>query len=291
MDEHTATPAPRSGGQPRIAVIVPCYNDAGTLPETLASLHGAEPLEVVVVDDASTDPATIELLERLGRDDSSIRVIRRTENGDVSAARMTGVAETTAPFVFPLDADDLAVPETLTRMADRLEAAPGAAACIGDYEEFGDHEVRRSVPDSLDPFRVAYVNEYPVASMFRRSTLEQVGGWRTGAGYEDWDLWMTLAQAGLDVVHAGHDVVSFRRRTHGSRMLADRKGRHVAVYRDMRDHHPELFRRLREHRRTTTLSPLRRRLYPLLYGGRRRFRAEVWLRRTLDRFGVWALGR
>lgn len=276
----------------RVTVIVPCYNDAATLPETLASLAGVEEaLEVVVVDDASTDPATAALLDRLAAEDRSIRVIRRTENGDVSAARMTGVAETTAPFVFPLDADDLAVAATLTRMADRLEAAPEAAACIGDYEEFGDHEVRRFVPESLDPYRVAYVNEYPVTSLFRRSALLDVGGWRPGAGYEDWDLWMSLAQGGHDVVHVGRDVVAFRRRTHGSRMLADRKGRHVEVYRDMRAHHHELFARLPEHRRATTLSPLRRRLYPLIYGGRRRFPAEVALRRGLDRFGLWALGR
>jgi glycosyltransferase involved in cell wall biosynthesis len=280
---------------PRISILIPCFNDGATLPETLASLDAAEPLEVLVVDDASTDAATVAYLDDLAASSGGPAVLRLEENVGLAQARMAGLAATTAPYVFPLDSDDLAVPEVLTVMADRLDADPAAAACVGDYEEFGDSDVRRTVPHSLDPFRIAYVNEYPVTSMFRRTALERAGGWiepsRVAQGYEDWNLWMALAERGEKVVHAGPEHTIYRRRTHGSRMLSGSKRNHVALYRAMRAAHPDLFARLPEHRHATTLSPLRRRVYPVLYGGRPRFAAELKLRRLLDRAGVWALGR
>ena len=50
--------------QPRVAVVIPCFNAGQLLPEALASLQEPEPLEIVVVDDASTDPATLAAARR-----------------------------------------------------------------------------------------------------------------------------------------------------------------------------------------------------------------------------------
>ncbi len=286
MDEATT-----SAAGARVAVIVPCFDDGATLAETVASLQGTEPIELVVVDDASRDPATLALYERLEAD--GVRIVYQPVNRGLSAARMAGVAATSAPFIFPLDADDLAVPASITAMADRLAAAPGAAACVGDYEEFGAHDVRRTVPATLDPFRVAYVNEYPVTALFERTALLAAGGWREHARpwYEDWDLWMSLAETGASIVHAGEEVTAYRRRNHGTRMLADVKASHRDVYRQMRELHPRLFADLPAHRRASSVGAVRKALYPILYGGRRRFAFEPALRRALDRRRLWQLGR
>ena len=58
-----------------------------------------------------------------------VRVARHKENRGVGPARQTGLRETSAPYVFPLDADDLAVPGALAAMAERLDADPAAAVC------------------------------------------------------------------------------------------------------------------------------------------------------------------
>jgi glycosyltransferase involved in cell wall biosynthesis len=277
---------------PRIAVVIPCFDDAATLPETIASLDGAEPVEIVVSDDGSTDPATLEYLAALEAEGRPhLQVLRTDENTGPGGARMRGVRATTAEYIYPLDADDLAVAPSLTIMADLLDADPGAAACAGDYVEFGAQRNHRTVPAGLDPFRVAYVNEYPITALFRRSVLLETGGWRPVAGYEDWDLWMTLAERGERVLHAGPGVVTYRRRMHDGRRLSRSKRRHRALYRAMRDRHPALFARLPEARRTTTLSPVRRVLYPILYGDRNRYGFEITLRRAFDRVGLFPLGR
>src|SRR5436190_12269548 len=108
----------------RVAVVVPCFNDGATLRETLGSLRDQEAHELVVVDDGSDDPATLETLRAL--EDEGVRIVRR-ENGGLSAARMTGVEATAAPYVFPLDADDALAPGALAALADALEAVPQAA--------------------------------------------------------------------------------------------------------------------------------------------------------------------
>jgi glycosyltransferase involved in cell wall biosynthesis len=277
----------------RVAVVIPCFNDGPLTAAAVASIQEDEPVEIVVVDDVSEDPATLATLARLER--GGISVARHDANKGAGEARMTGLAATSAPYVFPLDSDDLAVPGALAAMADRLDADPGAAVCFGDYDEFGDSRIRRAVPDRIDPYRLAYTNEYPVSSLFRRSWLERVGGWcgggYKGRSYEDWNLWMALAEAGARGIHAGPELVVYRRRLHGSRKLQAGKRRHRQLYRELRVAHPRLFADLGAHRRASDLAAPRKLLYPLVYGARRRFPFEARIKGLLDRAGVWTLRR
>jgi glycosyltransferase involved in cell wall biosynthesis len=68
-----------------------------------------------------------------------VKVVRRT-NGGLGAARTTGLARTSAPFVYPLDPDDLLEPGALRAMADLLERNPEIGFVWGDYALFGDYE-------------------------------------------------------------------------------------------------------------------------------------------------------
>jgi glycosyltransferase involved in cell wall biosynthesis len=255
--------------EPRVAVIVPCFNDGRLVPEALGSLAAQEPTELVVVDDCSTDPETIAVLA--GLRERGIRVERHAANRGLSASRMTGVAATRAPFVYPLDADDLIAPGALSLLADLLQAHPEVALAFADYEEFGTRSRIVAVPAGLDPYRIAFRNEYPVSSLFRRDALVRAGGWNDVAGmvgYEDWKLLMTLAQRGERGMHAGPGQVALRRRMHGTRMLGEAGRAHRELYGHLRRLHPELFASLPEHRRRSDLDPLRKALYPLLYGSR-----------------------
>lgn len=252
---------------PRVAVIVPCFNDGSLIGETLASIDEREHVELVVVDDASTDPATREVLAAIAA--GGTPVMRHDVNRGLPAARMSGLRATRAPYVFPLDADDLLLSGVLSAMADRLDAEPAAAVCFGDYEEFGHVERVKRVPARLDPYRVAFRNDYPVSSLFRRAALEDAGGWRAvgfDVGYEDWQLWMTLAERGASSVHLGR--VAYRRRLHGERMLTSAGRSHRRLYAELRRGHPDLFAALAEHRRCSDLPPMQRVLYPLLFGPR-----------------------
>jgi glycosyltransferase involved in cell wall biosynthesis len=290
IDTESATssmPADELTRPADVAVVIPCFNDGALLPEAVASVQGVEGVEIMIVDDGSTDPSTRRVLTDLAERGTPVL---HQDNAGLSAARMAGVKATSAPYIYNLDADDLARADALRTMADRMDADPEAAVCYGDYEEFGDLDLIRLVPPTIDPFRLAYTNEYPVTALFRRSVLDAVGGWRhLGAGYEDWGLWMTLAERGCRGVHAGPGVITFRKRLHGSRMLGAAKADHRTLYRALRREHPSLFDELPAHRRASSLSAPRKLIYPLLYGARRRFPFERRVKTWLDRAGIWTL--
>jgi len=109
---------------------------------------------------------------------------------------MTGVEATSADYVFPLDADDRLLPGALSALADKLDANPGLALVWGDYQLFGTRHYLQRTADTLDRWQITYQNDLPASALVRRSALLAAGGWELRGGYEDWDLWMALAERG-----------------------------------------------------------------------------------------------
>jgi len=242
----------------RVAVIVPCFDDGATLGEAVGSLADEEPHELVVVDDGSTDSATLRVLDEL--EAAGIRVIHQ-ENGGLSAARMAGVRATTAPYVFPLDADDVLSRGALGVLADALDRHPDAKIAWGDVEIFGDFEGRVAGARSFDPWQLTYVSEIPVASLLRRDALLEAGGWQL-RGYEDWDLWMTFAEQGWDGVYVPRTAI--RHRQHGRRLAGSMLSSFATVYAGLRERHRPLFEARRANWRRSRAPWRTRLLFPLI---------------------------
>jgi glycosyltransferase involved in cell wall biosynthesis len=248
------------GASARVAVVIPCFNDGATLVETLRSLEREEPHQAVVVDDGSTDPATLALLAELERE--GVRVLHQ-ENAGSAAARMRGVLATDARYVLALDSDDLLVAGWLARLADVLDADPSVSVVWGDTEVFGDFERVDREADVLDGWLLSYECRVPTASLVRRSALLEAGGWRASLrSWEDWDLWQTLAEQG----YRGRRVegVFMRYRRHGVRKgmrAADAAEARLALLRSL---HPTLFSHRRELRKASPLPWQVKLFFPLV---------------------------
>ncbi|HTI35072.1 MAG TPA: glycosyltransferase family A protein [Miltoncostaea sp.] len=226
------------GGGPRVAVIIPCFNDGTFVPEALASLRGQEPHEVVIVDDGSTDPDTLRVLDALERD--GVRVVHQA-NGGLAAARNAGLAATTAPFVFPLDSDDRLTPGALAAMADAMAADPRVDVAWGDWHVFGEVDAVAPRASRLDPWMITYFNDLPAGAMVRRSALDATGGWLAGLdAYEDWDLWLSLAVRGARGVNVGRVTLEYR--THAQpRLWSTAMRQHESRVHSLASRHPDLF--------------------------------------------------
>jgi len=242
---------------PRVAVVVPCYDDGETLTDALGSLAAQEPHELVVVDDGSRDEATRAVLAELARE--GIRVVRQ-DNAGLSAARMAGVHATSARYVMPLDADDALAPGSLAALADALDREPAAVMAWGDIEIWGDVELRLKVGRKLDPWQLTHLNTLPVASMVRRDALLAVDGWQLRNGYEDWDLWMSFAEQGWSGVYVPGVALRYRRRE--GRMLADCQPRHGELVAELRRRHPQLYQSRRRNWRASPAPARMRLLFP-----------------------------
>ena len=106
---------------PAVSVIVPAYNAAVTIAETLRSVSAQTcgALEIIVVDDGSTD-ATVDIVAEHARTEPRLRLIRQA-NAGVAAARNVALAHATADYIAPIDADDLWHPTRVEKHLTMLE--------------------------------------------------------------------------------------------------------------------------------------------------------------------------
>ena len=117
------TDQPRS--EPRVTVVIAAWNAEGTILRAIESaLAQTVPVEVVVVDDCSTD-GTRRLAETRAESDPRLTVLRQSVNGGPSAARNRAIEASRAPWIAVLDSDDWMEPERLARL---LRLAEGHAA-------------------------------------------------------------------------------------------------------------------------------------------------------------------
>jgi glycosyltransferase involved in cell wall biosynthesis len=121
---------------PTISAVIPCFNAGRWLGEALDSVarQTRPPIEVIVVDDASTD-GSAEIARTYG---GPVRLVRQDRNRGVSAARNRGIAEARGEWIAFLDADDLWKPAKLARQAAAIGAADRSVTCVhGLFTTFG----------------------------------------------------------------------------------------------------------------------------------------------------------
>lgn len=172
-----------------VSIVIPTFNDdPGHLREAVASALGQTvPVEVVVVDDGSDQPVTVD----------RVRVIRQ-DNAGVAAARNHGIRATSGEIIICLDADDALSPtyaaEAVYALADPgvTVVSPAKVCKFGaDDAVWADERRDYTLPDFAQRSRVA------VTSAFRRRDWETAGGYdespamRCG-GHEDHEWWVRL---------------------------------------------------------------------------------------------------
>ncbi|MCF6278599.1 MAG: glycosyltransferase [Anaerolineales bacterium] len=189
---------------PAASVLLPCYNAASTLDETLETLatQTLPDIEIVAVDDGSTD-ATADVLKRWSKRDDRIRIISRSHAGVVAASN-AGIAACRAPYIARMDADDRAHSQRLQKQVDFLDRHPEIAAVSCLVKAFPEGEVGEGFKiyiawlNSLvtdDDIRREFFVESPLPNpsvMFRSAWLHKMGGYRDCSWPEDYDLYLRL---------------------------------------------------------------------------------------------------
>ncbi len=197
-----------------ISLIIPTHSRPHLLPRAVESaLVAGTDVEVVVVDDASTDD-TAEVCRGM----KGINYVRLDHNQGVAGARNVGVLASSAEYITFLDDDDLRLPGSLDLQLAVLRNTPGAALVYGQALIGGaiDRVARDRYPEPCpegDVFwQLVTQNFMPCGSvLFRRSCLLSTGLLdRSIAGIDDWDLWVRVA-ARYPVTAVDQPVVIWRR--------------------------------------------------------------------------------
>ncbi|MET0518854.1 MAG: glycosyltransferase family A protein [Burkholderiaceae bacterium] len=199
---------------PSFSVVVPLYNKAAHIRGTLQSClaQSLAPLEIVVVDDGSTDHGGAEVLALAA---PSVRLVRQA-NGGVARARNAGIEQARGDWVVFLDADDWQHPQFLQGLAELIEQYPQAEVVASRY---------RSLPAD----RLAALQAWPLAgaALPHELVTDLPRRWQQGTSFftssvavrrerllslqpcfppgenygEDMDLWFRLAELGPIALH------------------------------------------------------------------------------------------
>lgn len=180
--------------KPLVSVIVPLYNAAPYIRECLQSIMASDyrPLEIVVVDDGSTDTGLAEA-KAFAATHAEVRVIHQG-NAGVSAARNHAIREAKGDYILPLDADDKISEHYITQAVDALTDEVRVVGCRAQF--FGAKQGEWKLP-SYSPELLARKNMIPISSLFRKADWKRVGGFCEEEIYrEDWDFWISLMELG-----------------------------------------------------------------------------------------------
>ncbi len=222
---------------PRVSVIVSCYNLGQFLDEAVDSVlaQTLTDFEILVVDDGSTDEATRRLLS--GYQKPRTRVIR-SENRGLPAAKNLGLANTGAPYVCMLDADDRLESSYLEKSVAALDDDPEVAFVSHWVRTFGD-EVREWTPTRCDFPALLDMNTVNGAALVRRRALEAAGGFdeRMRDGCEDWDMWIALVERGFKGRILPEVLYHYRRRAESMSRVMMKSVGHPRLYRYIVEKH------------------------------------------------------
>jgi len=191
---------------PLISVIVPAHNASRTILRALdsARAQGWSPMEIIVVDDASTD-GTAEIVAALSG--QGVRLLRLQQNGGAARARNAGLKTANGKYIAFLDADDAWYPDKLRRQVEVLESNPAVSfvTCDSEYVEEQGRMSRPSQHACYAPSSganawktlLAY-NFVPTPTVLaRRECLMRAGEFNSALPLgEDWDMWIRLALQG-----------------------------------------------------------------------------------------------
>ncbi|QDZ14984.1 glycosyltransferase family A protein [Humibacter ginsenosidimutans] len=186
-----------SGGSGSVSVVVPCFDSGDVVIESVESALAQTyvPLDVIVVDDGSTDLRTLDALVRVAQK-PRVRLIRQ-ENSGLSAARNAAIAASNAEYVLPLDADDLIDPRYVEEAVLALSGQPDARLVYSRAELFGTRTGPWELPD-FSWERILVHNLIFCSCLYRRADWVRVGGYDPffKRGREDHDFVLKLLALG-----------------------------------------------------------------------------------------------
>jgi glycosyltransferase involved in cell wall biosynthesis len=195
---------------PKVSVVIPLYNQGLYLAATLESLKKStyKNLEIVVVNDGSTDPSTLEIFNRL----SGVKKISQKNRG-LGGARNTGINASNGKYILPLDSDDLVAPDLIEKCVRVLEQHK-SLGYVGVYTRYFENSSQALASIGfIDNLSYIVNTEGSCTKLFRRELFDAETCYDESLiAYEDWDLQLKLHRRGVQGDIIPEALFLYRRR-------------------------------------------------------------------------------
>ena len=231
-----------AGETPDVTVVITCYNLGRYLHEAIDSVlrQTLQGVEIIVVDDGSTDEFTTLYLDSLSA--PGVRVVR-TQNRGLPAARNAGIQLARGRYICCLDADDRLMPAFLERARRILDDAEDVGFVSCHYETFdADHAVYRY--DHCRFPELLVQNEAVGVSVFRKDAWRKVGGYCTDLrAMQDWDFWIGIIEQGYRGEVIPEILFEYRARVGSMYTVTRRPENYSAIAGQITERHQESYRK------------------------------------------------
>jgi glycosyltransferase involved in cell wall biosynthesis len=190
---------------PTVSVVMPVYNVERYVAQAVESILAQTfaDFELLILDDGSRD-RSLSILQTLAAQDKRIRLISR-ENQGIPRTRNELLSQSRGEFIAPMDSDDIALPDRLTRQVEFLQHHPDYVCVGGAYQLIDaadrlilNHFAMPQEDEDIQSLMLkGHVSLHQPCVMFRRQATIDVGGYdETLPVCEDLDLWLRLGEVG-----------------------------------------------------------------------------------------------
>ena len=184
-----------------VSIIVPCFNQANFLKESLQSVldQTHENWECIIVNDGSPDN-TEDIANKWCETDNRFRYFKKP-NGGLSSARNAGIRIAKGDFILPLDADDILDKSYISRLLPEL-ISDNSLSVVSCYSKFFEKNISNIVyefkPVGSSYRNLLFENNLIATSLFRKKDWTEVGGYdeKMKNGFEDWEFWISITKSG-----------------------------------------------------------------------------------------------
>lgn len=200
-----------------VSIIIPCYNHGAFIVEAIDSVkknNSDKNYEIIIVNDGSTDKATIETLRLL--EAKGYQVVNQ-ENQGLSAARNAGIRKASGKYILPLDADNMINPDYYRKAISLMENNADISIVYSDAILFGERdEVRKA--GAFNPEQLMAGNFIDACAVFRKEVWIKNQGYDTHLPfgfYEDWEFWLNALSNGFQFSYIAAPLFYYRVNTTG----------------------------------------------------------------------------
>lgn len=236
---------------PTISIIVPCYNQAQYLSETLQSVLEQEyqNWECIIVNDGSPDN-TEEVAKRWVEKDSRFKYFKK-ENSGVADTRNYGIKQAQGDYILPLDGDDK-IDSKYIQKALEIFSHDNETKLVYSNLILFDAKDEKLILQDYSYKNMLVENQIFVSAIFRRTDFLNTAGFNPNmtAGLEDWDFWITFLKVTDKVVKINEFLFFYRIKVNSRSTSINKEKNERLLLQIFKNHVPlylEYFNPIRDH--------------------------------------------
>lgn len=196
----------------KVSVVIPCYNDGRFLKDAVNSAFELDPeiVELIIVNDGSTDQETLALLESYKR--KGIKVLSH-ENRGLAFTRNRGIGEAKGMYILPLDADNVIKPRYIEKGIAILDKGEFDIVYANPFFIGEVEQKRKFISHDFIGEDLIWGNYIDACAIFKKSVWEHTNGYDEKMpyqGFEDWDFWLGCYLAGFKFKYINEELFGYR---------------------------------------------------------------------------------